>query len=115
MSFLLSNQIFLSKTFYFFRDALLYITNDFLHFSVEAFVREEISNMDSSELFLDIFVNDDYNHFVDYKMLFNHEGDAASQYKQPSSVVQPLPSTDFMLKSRYTRFVLDLLMLYEVS
>ena len=73
--------------------------------SVEAFVREEINNMDSSDLFLDIFVNDDFNQYVDYEMLFNHEIDATGRYKSPSSVVQPLPSLDLKMKSRYTRSI----------
>ena len=73
--------------------------------SVEAFVREEINNMDSSDLFLDVFVNDDFNQYVDYEMLFNHGIDATGQHKGPSSVVQPLPSLDLKMKSRYTRSI----------
>ena len=61
--------------------------------------------MDSSDLFLDVFVNDDFNQYVDYEMLFNHGIDATGQHKGPSSVVQPLPSLDLKMKSRYTRSI----------
>lgn len=66
-------------------------------------MREEINTMDSSDLFLDTFLNDDY-HLGGLDELLNHvENDAASNPQGPSSVVQPLPPIALAAKSRFVR------------
>ena len=69
-------------------------------------MREEVNTIDSSDLFLDVFVNDD---FTNYGGLLTLDHDDATSYPQdgPVSVVQqPLPPR-LMTKSRFTRWRLE--------
>ena len=69
-------------------------------------MREEVNTIDSSDLFLDVFVNDD---FTNYGGLLTLEHDDATSYPQdgPVSVAQqPLPPR-LMTKSRFTRWRLE--------
>ena len=72
-------------------------------FSVDAFVREEINKIDSSDLFLDVFVNDDFTHFGGFDDLLNE--DAVVGPQQQSSVVNPIPSPLMIAKSRFVRSI----------
>ena len=66
-------------------------------------MREEVNTIDTSDLFLDVFVNDD---FTNYGGLLSLDQDDATSYPKdgPVSVVQqPLPPR-LMTKSRFTRW-----------
>ena len=70
---------------------------------VDALVREEVNTIDTSDLFLDVFVNDDFNN---YGGLLTLEHDDATSNPgaglSVSVVQQPLPPR-LMTKSRFTR------------
>ena len=70
---------------------------------VDALVREEVSTIDTSDLFLDVFVNDDFTNYGGLLTL-DHDDDATSYPGDgPVSVVQqPMPPR-LMTKSRFTR------------
>ena len=70
-------------------------------------MREEMNTMDSSDLFLDTFLNDDY-HLGSLNELLHHvenDADASSAPQGSSSVVQPLPPLSYAAKSRFVRSV----------
>ena len=65
-------------------------------------MREEVNTIDSSDLFLDVFVTD---HFNNYGGLLSLEHEDATSYHQEGSVSvaqQPSPPR-LMTKSRFTR------------
>ena len=70
-------------------------------------MREEVTTIDSSDLFLDVFVNDD---FTNYGGLLTLDHEDATSYPQDglsvSVVQQPLPPR-LMTKSRFTRWRLE--------
>ena len=86
--------------------------NQQFHFTVEAFVREEINTMDHSELFLDIFINDDFTQYGGFNdlVLPGDNSDATDTdntwHQGSSSVVQPLPPHAMIVKSRFVRSVI---------
>ena len=68
-------------------------------------MREEVNTIDTSDLFLDVFVNDDFNN---YGGLLSLENDDATSFPpgdglSVSVVQQPLPPR-LMTKSRFTRW-----------
>ena len=70
---------------------------------VDELVREEVNTIDSSDLFLDVFVTD---HFTNYGGLLSLERDDATSFPQdgPVSVAQQPPPPRLMTKSRFTRW-----------
>ena len=91
--------------------AFMICINQQFHFSVEAFVREEINTMDHSDLFLDIFINDDFTQYggISDLVLPGDNNDATDTdntwHQGSSSVVQPLPPHAMIAKSRFVRSV----------
>ena len=66
-------------------------------------MREEVNTIDTSDLFLDVFVNDDFNNYgglltLEHDDATSNPGDGLSV----SVVQQPLPPR-LMTKSRFTR------------
>ena len=92
--------------------AFMICINQQFHFTVEAFVREEINTMDHSELFLDIFINDDFTQYGGFNdlVLPGDNSDATDTdntwHQGSSSVVQPLPPHAMIVKSRFVRSVI---------
>ena len=72
---------------------------------VDALVREEVNTIDTSDLFLDVFVNDDFTNYGGGLLTLDH--DDATSYPgeglSVSVVQQPLPPR-LMTKSRFTRW-----------
>jgi len=78
--------------------------------SVEALVREEVNKMDTSDLFLDVFITDEFNHYGGLEEFNSFDvGDATDDPEGPVAVAQSHAGHKFRPANRkmnmQTRFV----------